>query len=119
MKFNDKQSVYSQIATNIKRQIYNGEVALGSALPSVRSMASEYQVTIKTIQNTVVSLEEEGIIVKKAGVGTFVSDDRKVINSSKEKYINELRVDFFEGMKSIGINEDEAIKYILGGDKND
>jgi DNA-binding transcriptional regulator YhcF (GntR family) len=119
MKFNDKQSVYSQIATEIKRKIYIGEIKTNQALPSVRNLASDYQVTIKTIQNTIASLEEEGVVIKRSGIGTFVSDDESAINRSKENYINSLIEDFLQGMQSIGIDSDQAVTYINGGVKND
>ncbi len=115
MKFNDKNSVYSQIATNIKMKIYNGEVKLGEPLDSVRKLATTYQVTIKTIQNTIISLEEEGIVMKKAGVGTFVTHDEKAVKKSKELFIDGLLSDFFRGMKSIGIDKEEAKSLIIGG----
>jgi GntR family transcriptional regulator len=66
--------LYAQIASRVRVAIAAGELAKGSALPSVRSLASELRVNPATVVQAYRELEAEGLVATRHGAGTFVQD---------------------------------------------
>lgn len=65
--------VYVLIRDTLKRDIQNQKYPIGSPIPSERELADTYQVTRATVQKAIAHLEQEGLIKKIVGKGTFVS----------------------------------------------
>ena len=71
--------LYLQIINSLKREISEGRLAAGSSLPSFRRLAEDLLVSVITVKRAYEELEREGIIFRRQGLGTFVSeraDDR-------------------------------------------
>ncbi len=68
-------ALYEQIVDGIKREISEGRLASGAALPSFRVLAESLLVSVITVKRAYEELEHEGIIFRKQGLGTFVSED--------------------------------------------
>lgn len=66
--------LYQQIVDGITREISEGRLAPGAALPSFRVLAEELLVSLITVKRAYEDLEREGIIYRRQGLGTFVSD---------------------------------------------
>ncbi len=66
--------LYLQIINSLKREISEGRLAAGSPLPSFRGLAEELLVSVITVKRAYEELEREGIIYRRQGLGTFVSD---------------------------------------------
>jgi GntR family transcriptional regulator len=66
--------LYQQIVDGIKREIGDGRLAPGSPLPSFRALAEQLLVSVITVTRAYAELEREGIIYRRQGLGTFVSD---------------------------------------------
>jgi GntR family transcriptional regulator len=67
--------LYRQIINAIKRKISEGHLTPGQSLPSFRALAEELLVSLITVKRAYEELEHEGIIYRKQGLGTFVSED--------------------------------------------
>jgi GntR family transcriptional regulator len=65
--------VYLQIIDQFKRDIAVGRLLKDERLPTVRQLAQQLAINPNTIAKAYRQLEQEGIIVTKAGAGTFVS----------------------------------------------
>ncbi|WP_333637980.1 GntR family transcriptional regulator [Tissierella praeacuta] len=72
---NSNLQINEQIALQLRYQIINGELEKGSKLPSVREMASMLNINRHTISRAYKDLEDEGLIVTKQSLGTFVTED--------------------------------------------
>ncbi|HXI84228.1 MAG TPA: GntR family transcriptional regulator [Verrucomicrobiae bacterium] len=66
--------IYRQIVDQIGYQIANGTLRAGDRLPSVRELARRLPVNQNTVLKAYVLLEEDGLINRKQGDGTFVAD---------------------------------------------
>jgi GntR family transcriptional regulator len=66
--------LYQQIIDGIKREISEGHLRPGTALPSFRALAEDLMVSLITVKRAYEDLEREGIIHCKQGLGTFVSE---------------------------------------------
>jgi GntR family transcriptional regulator len=67
-------ALYQQIVDRIKREIAEGRLPPGAALPSFRQFAEELLVSIITVKRAYEELEREGIIFRRQGLGTFVAE---------------------------------------------
>jgi GntR family transcriptional regulator len=65
--------VYLQIIDQVKRDIAVGRLLRDERLPTVRQLAQQLAINPNTIAKAYRQLEQEGIIVTKAGAGTFVA----------------------------------------------
>lgn len=69
----DPRPVFRQIVDEIARCIAVGILKPGEALPAVRKLASELKVNANTVQHAYRTLESEGVVTVKRGLGTFVA----------------------------------------------
>ena len=67
-------TLYEQIVNRLKREVSEGRVKPGAALPSFRALAEELLVSVITVKRAYEELEREGIIYRRQGLGTFVAD---------------------------------------------
>ena len=67
-------TLYQQIVDGLKREVSEGRLAPGSPLPSFRALAEELLVSVITVKRAYDELEREGIIYRRQGLGTFVSN---------------------------------------------
>lgn len=78
------QPIYEQIARQIKGLILRGELAEGEALPSMRLLAKDLQISVITTKRAYEELEREGFIHTMAGKGCYVSS-RQGLSLDKEQ----------------------------------
>jgi GntR family transcriptional regulator len=65
---------YQQIIDRLKREISEGRLKPGAALPSFRQLAEDLLVSVITVKRAYEELEREGIIFRRQGLGTFVAE---------------------------------------------
>ncbi|GAA2340656.1 hypothetical protein GCM10009854_16370 [Saccharopolyspora halophila] len=65
-------TVWQQIADDIRADIESGELSPGSRLPSGTELAEIYEVATVTATKAVKSLESDGLVARTQGKGTFV-----------------------------------------------
>src|SRR5919108_4861082 len=68
----------AQLAWRLRVLIASGELGPGDRLPGVRELASGTGVNVNTARAVYRRLEEDGLIVSRHGLGTFVADDAAV-----------------------------------------
>lgn len=64
--------VYILIRDTLKSDIQNQKYPVGSLIPSERELAETYQVTRATVQKAIAHMEQEGLVKKVVGKGTYV-----------------------------------------------
>lgn len=67
-------AIYEQIVNQLKNEIVTGGLKSGEALPSIRSLASELEVSVITTKRAYEELEKEGLIRSVAGKGFYVCE---------------------------------------------
>lgn len=67
-------TLYQQIIDRLKREVSEGRLKPGGALPSFRQLAEDLLVSVITVKRAYEELEREGIIFRRQGLGTFVSE---------------------------------------------
>ena len=66
--------LYAQLVGIIKRNISTGVLAVGALLPSEAELCRCLNISRNTVRQAIGELEDEGLVVRKRGRGTFVAD---------------------------------------------
>jgi GntR family transcriptional regulator len=64
---------YQRIQSAIRKRIDAGQLRPGDAVSSERDLAKLHEVSLMTARHALATLEREGIVERRRGVGTFVS----------------------------------------------
>lgn len=65
---------YVNLAHVLRLRVRTGEYQPGDRLPSIEQLAQQFNVAIVTARQALALLEQEGLIKRKQGVGTFVQE---------------------------------------------
>jgi GntR family transcriptional regulator len=64
---------YQRIQSAIRKRIDSGQLQPGDAVASERDLAKIHQVSLMTARHALASLEREGVVERRRGIGTFVA----------------------------------------------
>ena len=107
----DGVPIYIQIVNQVKHLVASGRLAPGDEMPSIRVLAAQLTVNPNTIVRAYLELEQAGIVTKRNGTGTYVSEVRapmlqrekiKILASRADALLTEARqldVDLVEVIK--------------------
>lgn len=99
------KSVYVQIAENLLNQIELGKLNPGDRLPPERELSEKFGVNRLTLRRALQKLELQGLLTRRQGAGTFVSEPK--IEQQAEVIIS-----FTKGMQRRGyIPGAEIVKF--------
>ncbi|MGB7463939.1 MAG: GntR family transcriptional regulator [Candidatus Acidiferrum sp.] len=73
VKSRNGMPAYQRIQGKIRRTIETGGLRPGDAVPSERELARIHDVSLMTARHALASLEHEGAVERRRGVGTFVA----------------------------------------------
>ena len=76
---------YKQVAALLREKIASGAFAEQDRLPSEPTLAQELGVARTTLREALYQLEEEGLIFRRKGVGSFINQQPPVRNEGIEK----------------------------------
>ncbi len=106
--------IYKQIAVQIKNQIISGELNEGEALPSIRKLAQQLQISVITTKRAYEELEKEGFIDTVGGKGCFVAmQNKELLLEKKKKIVEDKLSDAVIEAKLLGISLDELQEMLL------
>lgn len=83
------EPIYAQIQRQIKEHILRGELQEKMALPSIRKLAKELQISVITTKKAYEELEREGFIETYPGKGSYVSAQNPELLKEKQLKIIE------------------------------
>lgn len=76
MEFKENNKpIYLQLADKICDAVMAGRYVPGERIPSVRETAAQVEVNANTVMRTYDSLQADGVIYNKRGIGFFVADN--------------------------------------------
>ena len=92
--------MYYQIKQSVKNSIITGEYRSGDRIPSENELADQFGVSRLTARQAIQQLMQEGFLVCKRGVGTFVTPDKALINSFNLEFSGFMDDLFYQVSKS-------------------
>ena len=90
----DGVPIYRQIVNQVKYLVASGLLQPGEELPPIRTLALQLKVTPNTVVKAYGELEISGVIHKRQGSGTFVSEGRpQQVALRERRRVIEQRID--------------------------
>lgn len=104
-------AIYEQIVMQLKGAIVSGELAANEALPSIRGLASELEVSVITTKRAYEELEKEGLIRSVAGKGFYVCEYNTDYLKEKQLIMLEKRMsELIDDCKSAGLSLEDVLE---------
>lgn len=91
--------LYQQLVDSIKEQILSGKIKEGDKLMTEQEFSEAYNVSRITVRKAMEMLSDEGIVVKKQGIGTFVASKTESRNGERFEFYRELREGRSQGFR--------------------
>jgi len=89
----DGSPIYLQIANQVKYLVASGRLAAGDEIPPIRVLARQLLVNPNTVARAYLELEREGVVQKRHGSGTYISDAASPLARKERLRIVSERVD--------------------------
>jgi GntR family transcriptional regulator len=89
----DGVPIYLQIANQVKYLVASGRLAAGDELSPIRVLAHQLLVNPNTVARAYLELERDGVVQKRHGSGTYVSDTGSPLARKERVKILSERVD--------------------------
>lgn len=99
-----QEPIYEQIVRQIRKAVLTGELGEGEALPSIRNLAKELQISVITTKRAYEELEREGIIETVGGKGSFVAgQNAEFLREKRLNILEEKLAEVVKEARSLGI----------------
>lgn len=85
--------IYRQIVNQVKYMAASGQLLSGEELPPIRVLAKQLLVTPNTVVKAYRELEVDGVVYKRRGAGTYVSEFMSPLARKERRKILSRRVD--------------------------
>lgn len=103
--WNDGQPIYRQIMEAVIGRIMDGAYAEGELLPSVRQLASDFEVSPLTAAKVVTELARENLTEKRRGIGFEVRKGvrKMLLHRERKRFLEEEWPEIRSRMKRLGV----------------
>ncbi len=115
IEWNDKQPIYKQLKDMVVERIMDGSLSEGEAVPSVRQVASDYQINHLTVGKAYQELVDAELLEKRRGLGMFVTEGarKSLTHNEQHNFISEEVPAFAERVKILGLDMKGVVEQLL------
>lgn len=115
MDFNDSKPIYRQIVDYAYERILTGAWRAGERIPSVRELTSRLEVNARTVLKAMDSLQEEGIVTTRRGMGFSLAADahERVMEVRRREFFATTLPAITAEMHILGISPNEVNEAII------
>ena len=109
--WNDGQPIYRQLRDRVIALILDGVLSEGDALPSVRTVASEYTVNPLTVVKAYQELADDGLVESRRGRGMFVNPGARgrLLAGERERFLTEEWPRVLATIERLGLTTDDLM----------
>jgi len=107
--FDERFPIYLQIINQFCRSLVKGDLKPGDRIPSIRDMALTLKVNTNTIQRAYQEMERKQLIFSQRGMGYFVMEDQKMIQTVKEEMVQSATAHFLDEMRALGYEDNQIL----------
>ena len=105
MEFNSRIPIYLQVIDDIKKRLVTGKIEPGAKLPSTRELAVEYNINPNTAARIYGEMERMNICFTQRGLGTYATEDKKMIDEIKKEMAKNIVENFVGEMNNLGYDK--------------
>lgn len=114
----DGVPIYIQIVNQVKHLAASGRLVPGDELPPIRVLAEQLVVNPNTVARAYLELERAGLVTKRHGSGTYVSETRNPLPQREKIKILASRADaLLTEAKHLDVDITEVIKLLRERDE--
>lgn len=116
LDLNSIKPLYLQISEGIEEDIINNILLEGCRVYSQYQVANEYSINPATAGKGLKLLEEQNILLKKRGLGMFVSNGAKeiIIKKRRDNFTSKILVEMMLEAQRLGLSKKDILKIIEG-----
>lgn len=109
--FDDATPIYLQIADEVRTQIVTGALTDGDRLTSTTEYATRYRINPATANKAITQLVDEGLVVKRRGIGMFVADGarKRLVAARRATYADDVLGPALDAGASLGLDDDALL----------
>lgn len=85
----------------LREELVAGQWHAGDRLPAIKALAERFGTSIAPVHQALVALQEEGLVVRRAGSGTYVTDRRPVADPVQTAFVINTRDHIFGDFAAI------------------
>ena len=113
-QWNDSQPIYWQLKERTIAMILDGTLQEGDTLPSVRTVASDFQLNPITVSKSYQALVDDGLVEKRRGLGMFVCEGarKKLMQKEREKFLKEEWPAMVNRIRQLGLDTTKLLQYV-------
>ena len=89
----DGVPIYVQIVNQVKYLVASGRVAPGEEIPPIRVLAEQLVINPNTVARAYLELERAGLVTKRQGSGTYVTEAGSAISRREKMKVLARRAD--------------------------
>jgi GntR family transcriptional regulator len=114
--WNSNEPIYLQLKERVIGMMLDGTLKEGDALPSVRRVASDYQINPLTVLKAYQLLVDQNLVEKRRGLGMFVRKDAgsKLAASERKHFLDEEWPAVVDRIRRLGLSPRELLEKIPG-----
>jgi len=111
-EWNDGQPIYRQLRDRVVAMILDGVLKEGDALPSVRTVATEYRVNPLTVLKGYQELVDDGFVETRRGLGMFVKTGAPslLLEGERQKFLAEEWPRIYANIQRLGLKANELLE---------
>src|SRR5437867_4642423 len=110
---NDGVPIYLQIVNQIKYLVAAGRLDAGDEIPPIRVLAGQLLVNPNTVARAYLELERAGVVSKRHGSGTYVSDaGSPLARRERVKILSERADALLVEAQQMNVDPEEVIKLL-------
>lgn len=107
------EPLYRQIVEEVRLRIAKGDLASGDQLPSIRELAEQLQINMRTVVKAYEELDRAELVVMQQGRGVFIASQRTSVPvRERRKRLRELAMKLLVEASQLGSSIDEVIEVI-------
>ena len=107
----DGMPIYLQIVNQVKHLIASRRLSPGDEIPPIRTLANDLLINPNTVARAYLELEREGLVFKRHGSGTFISDGGSPLARKERLKILAERIDaLLSDAQHLGVSLEDLIK---------
>jgi len=107
----DGMPIYLQIVNQVKHLIASRRLSPGDEIPPIRTLANDLLINPNTVARAYLELEREGLVFKRHGSGTFVSDAGSPLARKERLKLLTERIDaLLSDAQHLGVSLEDLLK---------
>lgn len=111
ISWNEKDPIYRQLHDRVVELIIEGIYPEGSALPSVRQIASDLRINPITVSKAYQMLVDDNLVEKRRGLGMYIRQGSRadIKDMERQRFLNDEWPQVCEKIERLGLSVEELL----------